>query len=159
VVQSPDKAREFINDFSKIYRYVFDVGDETVIEVKKELDFIHSFISLHQKRHGDNLVFSASISAEKLNRCIPVLSLQILVENAIKHNEISAVHPLRIEIYDENDRLIVKNNYQPRQEKQESLGIGLQNLKERYGYLSENEPVFIRKDKEYIASLPLLDID
>ncbi len=159
VVQSPDKAREFINDFSRIYRYIFDVGDETVVEVKKELDFIHAFISLHQKRHGDNLKYSVNISGEILNRYIPVLSLQILVENAIKHNEISELHPLQITIYDENDYLFVKNNYQPREEKLESMGIGLANLKERYRYLSDKEPVFAIKNDEYFAGLPLLVIE
>jgi LytS/YehU family sensor histidine kinase len=135
------------------------VGDETVVEVKRELDFISALISLHQKRHGDDLQMSVNITGETLNRFIPVLSLQILVENAIKHNEISALHPLRIDIYDENDNLVVKNNYQPREEKQESHGIGLQNLKERYSYLSKQEPVFTRKDKAYYASLPLLTVD
>jgi sensor histidine kinase YesM len=159
VVRSPDKAREFINDFSRIYRYIFDVGDETVVEVKKELDFIHAYIALHQKRHGDNLNYSVNISGEILNLFIPVLSLQILVENAIKHNEISGLHPLCIEIYNDEHNLIIKNNYQPREEKQESMGIGLMNLKERYRYLSEKEPVFLRKDDEYIASLPLLEIE
>lgn len=159
VVQSPDKAREFINDFSKIYRYIFDAGDEPVIEVKQELDFIHAFISLHQKRHGANLGFSVKISGDILGRFIPVLSLQILVENAIKHNEISDQHPLRIAIYDENGYLFVRNNYQPREEKLESMGIGLANLKERYRYLSDKEPVFAIKNDEYFAGLPLLMIE
>jgi len=87
------------------------------------------------------------------------LSLQILLENAIKHNEISALHPLKIEIYDEDDYLVVTNNYQPREDKQESLGIGLKNLKERYGFLSDHEPVFMVKDKEYTARIPLLNIE
>jgi two-component system, LytTR family, sensor kinase len=159
VSQSPEKAREFIGEFSRIYRYIFDVGNEAVIEVNRELDFINAFISLHQKRHGDSLQFSVKVSGEKLNRYIPVLSLQILVENAIKHNEISELHPLKIEIYDEDDCLIVKNNFQPRIEKPESLGIGLTNLKERYHYLTDRVPVFVRRDKEYIAILPLMEVE
>jgi two-component system, LytTR family, sensor kinase len=158
VSQSPEKAREFIGEFSRIYRYIFDVGNEAVIEVGRELDFINAFISLNQKRHGENLRCSVNVSLEALNRFIPVLSMQILVENAIKHNEISDQHPLKIEIYDEDDLLIVKNNFQPRIEKQESLGIGLTNLMERYHYLTDQKPVFIKKDNEYIASLPLLQI-
>jgi two-component system, LytTR family, sensor kinase len=159
VAQAPEKAQEFIMEFSRVYRYIFDVEDESVIEVSKELDFAVSFISLHQKRHGDRLKYSVNVSADKLTKFLPVLSLEILVENAIKHNEISDLHPLMIRIYDEDNALVVRNNYQPRKDKPESYGIGLRNLKERYGYLSDKVPVFMRKDDEYIASLPFLDIE
>ena len=159
VAQSPVKAQEFIQKFSRVYRYIFDVGDETVIEVSRELDFIHSFVSLHQMRHGESLKMDVNVSAEKLERFIPVLSLQILVENAIKHNEISDECPLLISIFDDKNDLVVRNNFQPRIDRQESLGIGLKNIKERYGYLTDREPVFMRIDKEYVARLPLLEIE
>jgi len=159
VNRSQEEALEFIGEFSRIYRYIFEVSDETAVEVRRELDFIQAYISLHRKRHGDDLGVSINVNADKLNRFIPALSLQILLENAIKHNEISALHPLKIEIYDEDDYLVVTNNYQPREDKQESLGIGLKNLKERYGFLSDHEPVFMVKDKEYTARIPLLNIE
>jgi len=159
VAQAPEKAQEFIMEFSRVYRYIFDVGDETVVEVSRELDFINSYISLHQKRHGVSLKLDVNVSAENLKKYIPVLSLQILVENAIKHNEISEAHPLVIAIFDEGDNLVVRNNFQPRDDRQESLGIGLKNIKERYGYLADREPVFLRKDMEYVARLPLLEIE
>jgi len=114
---------------------------------------------LQKQRHGDNLHLTVNVSAEKLDHYIPVLSLQMLVENAIKHNEISVSNPLHIDIFDEDEFLFVRNNYQPREEKQQSLGIGLKNLKERYRYLSETEPEFILKEKEYFAKLPILTVD
>lgn len=156
VAQAPAKAQEFIHEFSKVYRYIFDVGDETVIEVYRELEFADAFVSLHQKRHGERLKTSVNVSADKLNRFIPVLSLQILIENAIKHNEISEKHPLQIEFFDDGEFLVIRNNLKPRSDKQESLGIGFQNLKERYNYLSKEKPVFIREETTYTARLPLL---
>jgi hypothetical protein len=156
IAQSPAVAKDFVQDFARIYRYIFDVGDETVVAVKRELEFIESYISLQKKRHGDNLRLDTRISGELLDMFIPVLSLQMLVENAIKHNEISADKPLHIDIYSEGQQLVVKNDYQLRDDSPASLGIGLQNLKDRYGYLSNQQPSFYTQNGHYYARLPLL---
>jgi hypothetical protein len=80
----------------------------------------------------------------------------MLVENAIKHNEISTEKPLEINIYCKDGMLVVKNSYQPREDHPESLGIGLQNLKDRYGFLSEVQPAFYTRNGHYYACLPLI---
>lgn len=156
ISQSPAAATEFVQEFAKIYRYIFDVGDKTVLTVKSELDFIQSYVSLQKKRHGQGLQLTVKIDSEFLEWFIPVLSLQILVENAIKHNEVSSSKPLQIDIYNEKQLLFVRNNYQPRKDLPESHGIGLKNLKNRYSYLSVQKPSFYIENGYYFACLPLI---
>ncbi len=156
ISKSPEKARQFVNEFSKVFRYVLDSGDELTTGIKQELEFLDSYCFLQKIRYGNNLDITRNISAEKLQYYLPVLTLQILVENAIKHNEISDIKPLHIEIYNEGDMLIVKNNLQIREPDSPSTGIGLTNLKERYGYFTDTEPVFKIEGNSYIAIVPLL---
>ena len=153
----PEKAKEFIAEFSKIYRYVLNVKDKIVVKLSEEIDFINSFIFLHKIRHEGNLEIKIEIDAKKLNNYIPPLSLQMLVENAIKHNIVSEKNPLKISITDKNNCLIVKNNIQLKDNMIESTKIGLNNLTERYKHISDSTPEFYIKDNEYIAEIPLLE--
>lgn len=153
----PDKAKEFITKFSKTYRHVLDVKEKVVVSLKDEIEFLNSYIFLHKIRHEENLEISINIDAEKLNCYIPPLSLQMLVENAIKHNIISEKKPLRIKIFNTGNSLIVKNNLQSKDTINESTKIGLNNLTERYKFISEKTPKFYIKDNEYVAEIPLLN--
>ncbi|MCK4663191.1 MAG: histidine kinase [Bacteroidales bacterium] len=153
----PDKAKEFITKFSKIYRYVLNVKDKIVVQLNEEIDFLNSYYFLQKIRHGENLEISINIDAEKLNYYIPPLSLQMLVENAIKHNIISEKKPLKIQIFNNNNFLIIKNNLQQKETINESTNIGLNNLTERYKHISEIIPNFYINDNEYIAEIPLLN--
>ena len=153
----PDKAKEFISKFSKTYRHLLDVKEKVVVSLKEEIEFLNSYIFLQKIRHEGNLEISINIDALKLNNYIPPLSLQMLVENAIKHNIISENKPLKIKIFNNNDSLIVKNNLQPKDSINESTKIGLNNLTERYKHISEKVPEFYIKDNEYVAEIPLLD--
>ena len=127
------------------------------VPLKDEIDFLNSYIFLQKIRHEGNLEISINIDAQKLNNYIPPLSLQMLVENAIKHNVISGKKPLKIEIFNNNDFLIVKNNLQAKDSINESTKIGLNNLTERYKHISEKAPAFYVKDNEYVAEIPLLN--
>lgn len=153
----PEKAKEFIAEFSKIYRYVLNVKDKIVVKLSEEIDFINSFIFLQKIRHEGNLEIFIDIDAKKLNNYIPPLSLQMLVENAIKHNIISEKNPLKISITDKNNYLIVKNNIQLKDNMIESTKIGLNNLTERYKHISDSIPEFYIKNNEYIAEIPLIE--
>jgi len=153
----PEKAKEFIAEFSKIYRYVLNVKDKIVVKLSEEIDFINSFIFLQKIRHEGNLEIFIDIDAKKLNNYIPPLSLQMLVENAIKHNIISDKKPLKISITDKNNYLIIKNNIQLKDNMIESTKIGLNNLTERYKHISDLIPEFYIKNNEYIAEIPLLE--
>ncbi len=154
---NPDKAKEFITKFSKIYRHVLDVKGEVVVLLKDEMEFLDAYIFLQKIRHEGNLEISINIDAQKLNNYIPPLSLQMLVENAIKHNIVSEKHPLKIAIFNTNNSLIVKNNLQSKDSINESTKIGLNNLSERYKHISEKMPEFYIKDNEYVAEIPLLE--
>ncbi len=156
IPQSPEKAVEFVNRFSKIYRYVLEVKDKIVCEIKDELDFLDSYCYLQKIRFGDNLLIEKQIDASCLNCFLPPLSLQFLVENAIKHNEVSKTNPLNIKIFSNSKYITVTNNLKLKFTKQDSPGIGLKNLKERYHHLTELKPEFLIKNNEYIAKVPLI---
>ncbi|MBP8917327.1 MAG: histidine kinase [Chitinophagales bacterium] len=152
-----EKAKQFLMELSKVYRYVLEQKDNLVVELKEELKFINSYIYLNKIRFGENLHFETDIDAGNLSKFIPPLTLQSLVENAIKHNIISESKPLTIKITNDRNRLIVSNNLQGRNEKIVSTGIGLKNLKERYFLLGNSEPEFGIVNDQYIAKIPLIE--
>ena len=152
-----EKAKQFLLELSKVYRYVLEQNDNLVVELKEELKFINSYIYLNKIRFGDNLVFNTDIDAGILGKFIPPLTLQSLVENAIKHNIISENKPLTIHITNNKDQLIVTNNLQIRSEKIVSTGIGLKNLQERFLILNNKKPEFGIVNDQYIAKIPLLE--
>ena len=153
----PDKAKEFITQFSKTFRHVLDVKEKVVVSLKEEIELLNSYIFLLKIRHEGNLEISINIDAQKLNKFIPPLSLQMLVENAIKHNIISEKKPLKIKIFNNSNSLIIKNKLQSKNSINESTKIGLNNLTERYKHISEKAPEFYIKDNEYVAEIPLLN--
>lgn len=152
-----EKSDEFVTEMGKIYRYVLDQKKDFIVTLSKELEFIQSFIFLQQIRFENNLVFKLNIGKTYFNYFIPPLTLELLVENAIKHNIITDNSPLIIEISVENQYLIVKNNYQPRTTDIPSTKIGLKNLKEQYELISNDQPDFFIKNGTYIAKIPLLN--
>lgn len=151
-----EKSDEFVTEMGKIYRYVLDQNKDFVVTLGEELEFIQSFIFLQQIRFEKNLVFKTDIGKKYFEYYVPPLTLELLVENAIKHNQISSHSPLVIEITVEGDFLIVKNNYQPRQTNIPSNRIGLKNLREQYELISEKQPEFLKENGYYIARVPLL---
>lgn len=154
-----EKAEWFIDDFAKVYRYVLEVNNEMVVSLNSELDFIKSYINLQQIRFTAALELQINISSEQLENFIPPLSLQELVNNAIKHNEVSLERPLKIEVYTEGSFLMVKNNLQARRETVISTGLGLENLKKRYQLLNDQEPTFLLEGEMFIAKIPLLQVE
>ncbi len=156
IATNPPQAIAFTGHFSKVYRAMLEIGGETLISLREELEFVHSFVFLQQMRFAENLVVTIQIPPENLNDCLPPFALQLLVENAIKHNIISDDKPLKINVFIENDTLIVANNLQRRGNAEPSTGIGLKNLTARYAYLSSSIPTFEIIDSNYIARVPLI---
>jgi len=150
------RAEVFIDEFASIYRYVLENKDRFLVSLKEEIDFIKSFIYLLNIRFGDGLNVNIRISGEVLKHTLPTLSLQLLVENAIKHNIVTRDRPLEVSITTEDANILVTNNLQPREEPTEGTGIGLENLKQRYELLTDLKPVFIVENEHYIAKLPLI---
>ena len=154
------KSEEFIDEFSAIYRYILEKQDKMVASVEDEINFIKSFLALQKIRFGEALKTSYKIDQDKLDCFIPTLALQLLVENAIKHNRVTRDEPLTIGIQTNGQFLTITNNYQPRKDQIKSTGIGLKNLNERYAILcDELRPDFYVNDEEYVARLPLIEME
>jgi len=156
--QNQDEAAKFVKQLSNVYRYVLDIKDMEVVPLKNELEFLSSYAFMQKTRHNDGLIIDSQVDDSR-NLCIVPLSLQMLVENAIKHNEISLENPLKIEVYVENDYLVVSNNLQKRQPRETGgSSIGLENIEKRYQFLTKN-PVIIKDGPDkFTAKIPLLTI-
>ncbi len=151
------RAEEFVSKFSKIYRYVLDVKEELVVELSRELDFVNSYYFLQKVRYNENFTIQYNIDDKFLNFMVPPLSLQLLLENAVKHNIISDKKPLVVQMYTEDEYLIIKNNFQKRDEPVNSSKVGLENLRNRYKLLTMLEPLFIVENDFFVAKIPMLN--
>ena len=155
-----DKATQFIQKLSEVYRYVLDHQYDEVVPAKIEVEFAKSYVYLNKIRFGKNLQVNFN-GINSLNRemTIPALSLQMLVENCIKHNEISKDFPLTIDISSDDDYLVVKNNLNPLESpKRDSNGVGLSNIINRYSYLSDHEVMIDQTENQFSVSIPLLSV-
>ncbi|MDO9510364.1 MAG: histidine kinase [Bacteroidales bacterium] len=151
-------AREFVDVFAGVYRYVLENIDHNLVQLEDEINFSKKYIYLQQKRYGEHLNYSIHIEAEALRLYLPPLSLQVLLENAIKHNALDRKRPLFIELRIESNQLSVKNNLIPRVSKPFSSGLGIKHLKTRYGVFGLS-PIFETDQHHYTAILPLIPVD
>lgn len=159
IKKDSDKAQNFVDEFSSVYRYTLDVIEKSVVELKEEIDFTKSFLFLQKIRFDNAVDMEINVDASKLNYLVPPLAVQTLLENAFKHNKTTTDSPLKIEIHNENDSLVVINNLQPKIKGVDSKGVGLSNLRKRYELLGEKLPQFSVTEKEYIAKIPLIKPD
>ncbi|MGE5354325.1 MAG: sensor histidine kinase [Acidobacteriota bacterium] len=131
-----DLAIQFVQELSDVYRYLLQQKSERLVKVCDELKFINSFIYLHKARCGESLKAEIEIDGKFASYLIPPQTLQILAENAIKHNIISQSRPLTIKVYTDGDReIVVENNLQKKISTQKHTGLGLENITERYRLL------------------------
>lgn len=150
-----DRAQEYIQKMSSVFRYTLQNKEETLLE--DELKFTLDYCLLMQIRYGDSLVFDIRTDKKYNNYLMVPLSIQTLVENAIKHNVITNRQPLTISIYtDDNQRLTVVNPIQVKKEAEQGEGIGLANLTERYRLHFQQEPEVSCIDNTFKVSLPLI---
>jgi sensor histidine kinase YesM len=153
-----DLSEKFIDQLAKAYRYVLEQKDRELVPLKTELDFINAFVFLLKIRFEEKLQVNLSVPADQLTRYLPPLTLQLLLENAVKHNSLSAESPLVVDIStDPAGFLVVQNNVQPRQQETASTGVGLKNITNRYRYLTPHKPDFGQTGTTYVARVPLLD--
>ncbi|RXK87465.1 histidine kinase [Filimonas effusa] len=157
-----DEAQDFLDKFADVYRYVLQYKKEELVPLSTELKFIKAYCYLLKKRFGEGVVIEiADINDAVSERCIPPLALQMLMENAVKHNIISRDMPLQIRVYPEGDRWIVaENTYQPMPKQgMVKLESGLENIRRRYQYLSALQ-INVGCDNEiFKVALPLLEVD
>jgi sensor histidine kinase YesM len=157
IKQDPVTAETFTRKLSKVYRYVLQSKNHDLITLRQEVEFIHSFIYLHQIRTGDALKVTFDISEESASRSLPPLTLQILVENAIKHTVMNEENPLYLTIATPSPgALVVKNNLNP-QRFIDSTKTGLSNIKARYEILDTAGLNIEKSETEFIVTVPLLD--
>jgi len=156
IPNDPDKAVRFVTKLSKVYRYILDLKDEKLIPIKKELDFLQSYTFLLKERFGENISFDIDVGEENFEKLVMPLSLQLTFENAIKHNIITKSKPLKIEVYLENDNLVVKNTLQRKSTVESSTKMGLQNIKNRYSFFTDKEVSVMTTRSHFIVTLPLL---
>ena len=155
VEDSPEHAVKFIKKLSDIYRYVLEQRNTDLVTLSEELDFVENYIFLAKLRHGSGLLFINKI--EQKDKLIAPLGLQILVENCIQHNIIEDDRPLTITIADDDQYLTVKNNLQKKTSlKKNGNNIGLENLQNRYTYLSDLPVIIEESGDSFNVSIPLL---
>jgi len=156
VYESPDKSAEFIQQLSKIYRYVLDVQQEELVSLERELEFAENYLSLQKIRFENNLEYYIDVPKTS-GFYLPPLSLQLLLENAIKHNIASNENPLKIMIEQTPESLIIRNRLQPKlTQNNNEKGIGLANIEKRYALLSDERIRITKTEKEFIVEIPLL---
>lgn len=156
IEQDTRKAQSFIEAFAKIYHYVLETIEKQVVTLEEELKFARSYIYLQQIRHGDQIGFTVNLSAESLRMMLPPLSLQIVLENAFKHNATCAGQPLIMTLTNEGNWLLIRNVLLPRKSVTPSTGIGQKNLSRRYAMICGELPQFGIENDQYLVKLPLI---
>lgn len=151
---NPEGAADFARKMSDVYRYVIQCQEKRLVPLDQELEFLRSYIFLHRVRLGECLAADIRISDAVSDAELPPLTLQLLAENIVKHNVISNMHPMTIDIYEEDGFLCVSNPVNPKMGVQ-STGKGLSNLTERYMILGERAPIVVKDNKRFTVKVPL----
>ncbi len=156
VYKDQDKAVDFINQLSKVYRYLLDNRSSELVSLKDELIFIESYMYLLKIRFDTNLIFEMDIEPEKESSLLPPMAIQLLIENAIKHNEVSTQLPLTIRLKTHHNYLEVSNNLQLRTTTENSSKTGLKNIGDRYTFFTEQMIQVNETAKQFMVKIPLL---
>ncbi|WP_181304310.1 sensor histidine kinase [Rufibacter sp. XAAS-G3-1] len=157
IYKDQDLAAKFVEQLSKVYRYVLENKDKELVSLHTELDFIYSYLFLLKIRFRENLRVNMDVPDDLLHLQVAPLTMQLLMENAIKHNIVSRDEPLFIDVYVEGDYIIIKNNLQLRESHEESTGVGLKNIINRYKFITDKKVDVEVTASTFIAKLPLLN--
>ena len=154
--ENPESAQKFTTALSKVYRYVLEQKNKELVTVDEELRFAKTYMSLLKMRFEDSIVFEIPESASNTESKVVPLSLQLLLENAVKHNMVTSSKPLHIKIYEADGNLIVANNLQPKQIVKKSSGVGLANIKQRYELLTNRKVIINQEAERFAVAIPML---
>jgi len=156
IQQDSQKAYTFALQFSQLYLFVLELKDNLMVSLEEELKFCEAYLTLQKIRFGDGLKIDYEINTDKSQVSLPPMALQIALENAVKHNQISEQAPLHIRIFEEAKKLVVQNNLQKKAAHiVNSTHIGVQNIKERYKLIGKEQPEFIESTTDFTVKLPL----
>ncbi len=158
--EDTDKAQDFTIGLSKVYRYVLDQKNKDLVSLSGEIKFAETYLNLLKMRFEDSLEVDISDEAKTTEAKIIPLSLQLLLENAVKHNKVSEQFPLKIKIYIEAEYLIIENNLQPKidSRNQNRNGIGLENIQSRYELFTNQKCEILKTEQIFAVKLPLLQL-
>ncbi len=154
--ENPDMAQKFTTSLSKVYRYVLEQKNKELVSVDEELQFAKTYINLLKMRFEDSIVFEIPEKATNPEAKVVPLSLQLLLENAVKHNIVNSSNPLVIKIYESGGDLIVENNLQPKKVLNKGSGVGLVNIQQRYSLLTKRKVVINKATSVFKVQLPML---
>ncbi len=157
IEENPEAATRFTTSLSKVYRYVLEQKNKELVTLEEELKFAELYMSLLAVRFENSLVFTPPSKLENPQAKVVPLSLQLLLENAVKHNQVMPSKKLHITITEENGSLIVTNNSQPKQVLRESTGVGLRNIRDRYALLTQRPVIIQENRKEFSVAIPVLN--
>lgn len=159
ILEDQQLGYDYAENFSKIYRYLLVNSKKDVISLEDELKFLNSYMFLIKHRAGEGVQFEIEVNPASKHLSLPPLTLQLLIENALKHNKTTKKDPLQIRIYNtEKDELVVENALMPVEKSLESSGIGIRNIIRRYHLLSEKEPEIVLNPTTFKVILPLLKL-
>lgn len=154
IEEDPKRATEFTTNLSKVYRYVLDQRQEDLVTLSSELNFAKVYLNLLSTRFEDSLNYSIEVEDEQ-GYIVP-LSLQLLIENAVKHNKVSEKYPLFIKIFKIDDYLVIENNINTKSNDYGRTGIGLNNIKNRFEVFTDRPIKIDKKSNTFTIQLPLL---
>ena len=158
VYKDADTSAKFIGQLSLVYRYLLYSQEKKVVALRDEMEFIRAYLYLLEIRFGDNLIIKlGNLEGDKEYYIAPA-TLQMLIENAIKHNVVSRKNPLTIEIYQDADALVISNNLQVKEVKEPSTQVGLKNIMSRYVFLSDRKVSIREENDAYTVRIPLLEL-
>ncbi|MEH6704986.1 2TM domain-containing protein [Galbibacter orientalis] len=156
IEENPRGAQKFTTSLSKVYRYVLEQKSKELVTVEEEINFANTYISLLRTRFEDSIVFNISETLINKEAKVVPLSLQLLLENAVKHNQVNPKNPLEITITEEHNYLIISNNLQPKSVLKSSVGVGLSNIKQRYHLLTTRDVVIEKNATHFKVKIPML---
>ncbi len=156
IEENPEAATRFTTALSKVYRYVLEQKNKELVTVEEELKFAKLYMSLINMRFEDSIVFTIPEHISNPEAKVVPLSLQLVLENAVKHNQVTPSRKLHITIFEKDGNLIIRNNVQPKNVVKKGTGVGLQNIRKRYYLLTDRAVTIQHNDKEFSVSLPLL---
>jgi hypothetical protein len=156
IEENPENAQRFTTSLSKIYRYVLEQKDKELVSVAEELAFAKTYMNLLKMRFENSITFQLPTDFDNLEARVVPLSLQLLLENTIKHNVVSENKPLQITIYIQDNYLVVQNNLQKKEVLQDRQGVGLQNIVSRYALLSKRKVLVEQTETEFKVLIPIL---
>jgi hypothetical protein len=156
IEENPEAAQKFTTSLSKVYRYVLEQKDKELVSVQEELAFAKTYMNLLRMRFENSIFYEVAETINNPDAKVVPLSLQLLLENTIKHNVVSQQRPLHIRIFEEAGCLVVQNGYQKKEVLQDGQGVGLQNIISRYAIITTRQVEVLQTDKYFTVKLPIL---